>query len=72
MTDCCDNYNIHRSLLIFPLQYDVASGQCNAYGNIKTANIQPNPFKDGKCCIYCSSCSLVEALFQLLENTGTG
>ena len=30
-------YSVH------PLQYDTSSGVCNAYGNIKTANIQPNP-----------------------------
>ena len=33
--------------LFHPLQYDTNSGVCNAYGNIKTANIQPNPFMDG-------------------------
>ncbi|CAI8031856.1 hypothetical protein GBAR_LOCUS18047, partial [Geodia barretti] len=25
---------------------DDSSGECNAYGNIRTANIQPNPFND--------------------------
>ena len=29
------------------IQYDPTTKVCNAYGNIHTANIQPNPYKDG-------------------------
>ena len=34
--------------VISPSQYDVSTGECNAYGNLMTANIQPNPFMDGQ------------------------
>ena len=34
--------------VIPPSQYDVSTGEFNPYGNLMTANIQPNPFMDGQ------------------------